>query len=281
MDLGHTMFPTDYAIGPVALGRAIEERGFESLFLPEHTHIPTTRQSPWPGGSELPNEYRHTHDPFVALAAVAATTERLRLGTGICLVVQRDPLVLAKEVASLDVLSGGRFLLGVGLGWNREEMTNHGTDPRTRTDLLVERVEAMKAIWTQDEAEYHGRFVDFGPLWSWPKPVQRPHPPVLVGGGGPTVLDRVLAIGDEWMPLRIGDLDRFARQVTELGDRAAAAGRGPVPVTVFGAARKPEALERLAEIGVTRALLSLPPAGADEVLPLLDRDAELLARVAP
>lgn len=280
MELGHTMFPTDYAVGPVELGQAVEARGFESLFFPEHTHIPVDRQSPWPGGGDLPDEYRHTLDPFVALTAVAATTERLRLGTGICLVVQRDPIVTAKEVASLDLLSGGRFLFGVGLGWNREEMANHGTDPRTRATLLVERVAAMKAIWTQDEAGYHGRFVDFDPIWSWPKPVQRPHPPVLVGGSGPTVFDRVLAVGDGWMPLRVGDLDRFARQMAELAERARDAGRDPVPVTVFGASRRPEDLERLAQLGVTRALLSLPPAGRDEVLARLDRDAELLSRVA-
>ena len=280
MELGHTMFPADYAIGPVELGRAVEERGFESLFFPEHTHIPATRMSPWPGGPELPQEYSHTYDPFVALGAVAATTERLKFGTGICLVIERDPIITAKEVASLDHLSGGRFLFGVGIGWNREEMANHGTDPRTRTALFVERIEAMKAIWAQDEASYHGRFVDFGPLWSWPKPLQRPNPPVLVGGGGPTVFDRVLAVGDGWMPLRIGDFDAFGRQMAELEARAKDAGRDPIPVSVFGASREPSLLERLAQLGVARVLLPLPAAGRDEVLSRLDRDTELLVRVA-
>jgi probable F420-dependent oxidoreductase len=275
---GLTMFPTDYAIAPAELGREAEARGFESLFFPEHTHIPVSRASPWPGGPELPEEYKHTHDPFVALSAVAAVTERLRVGTGICLVVERDPITTAKEVASLDVLSGGRFLFGIGAGWNREEMADHGTDPRTRAALLEERIEAMKAIWTEDEASYHGRFVDFDPMWSWPKPVQQPHPPVLVGGSGPTVLDRVLTLGDEWMPIRIADPETLGRQIAELQARASDAGRAPVPVTVFGASRDPGSLERLAAIGVTRAVLAVRPLGRDELLPRLDRDAELLER---
>ena len=280
MQLGITMFPTAYSMRPADLGRAVEARGFESLFFPEHTHIPLSRQSPWPGGGELPEEYKHTYDPFVALATVAAVTERLRLGTGICLVVERDPITTAKEVASLDVLSDGRVLFGVGAGWNREEMANHGTDPRTRMDLMEDRIAAMKAIWTQDEASHHGRFVDFDPIWSWPKPLQRPHPPVIVGGSGPTAIDRVLRFGDEWMPLRISTLDDLARQVAELQDRAQDAGRGTVPVTLFGASREPETLERLAEIGVSRAVLPLRSEGADRVLPSLDRAAELIGRVA-
>ncbi len=280
MDLGMVMFPTDYAIEPAELGRAVEERGFESLLFPEHTHIPVERRSPWPGGGELPREYSHSYDPFVALSAVAAVTSRLFVGTGICLVVERDPIITAKEVASLDLLSGGRVLFGVGAGWNREEMANHGTDARTRAQLMEERIEAMKAIWTQDEASFHGRFVDFDPIWSWPKPVRTPHPPVLVGGSGPTVLDRVVRIGDGWMPLRVADVDELARQFTELQDRASEADRGTIPVTAFGASRKPAVLERLAEIGVSRAVLSLPSASRDEILAILDRDTELLARVA-
>lgn len=276
MDLGVTMFPTDGAIAPVELGRAVEERGFECLLFPEHTHIPVSRQTPWPGGAALPEEYWHTHDPFVALSAVAAVTERLRIGTGVCLVIERDPIITAKEVASLDLLSGGRFLFGVGAGWNREEMANHGTDPRTRMALLVERVEAMKAIWTEDEPAYHGHLVDFDPIWSWPKPAGRSHPPVLVGGTGPTVLDRVLRIGDEWMPIRVPSLDELARRVVELQARAADAGRSPVPVTFFGAPRDPAQLARLAELGVHRAVLTLPSKGRDEVLAQLDEDAKLL-----
>jgi probable F420-dependent oxidoreductase len=275
---GIVMFPTDYAIAPAELGREVEARGFESLFFPEHTHIPVSRRSPWPGGPELPEEYKHTHDPFVALSAAAAVTGRLLVGTGICLVIERDPIITAKEVASLDFLSGGRFLFGVGAGWNREEMEDHGTDPRTRMALLQERVEAMKAIWAEDEASYHGRFVDFDAMWSWPKPAQRPHPPVIVGGSGPTVIDRVLAIGDEWMPIRMPDPDALGRQIAALQGRARDAGRGPVPVTLFGASRDPATIERLAEVGVTRAVLAIRPEERDKVLPVLDRDAGLLER---
>src|SRR5438067_39900 len=213
MKLGLAMFPTDDAVRPAELGRIAEEHGFESLFLPEHTHIPASRRSPYPGGGELPREYSHTYDPFVALATAADATERITLATGICLVVERDPITTAKEVASLDHLSNGRFLFGVGAGWNREEMENHGTDPRRRFSLMRERVEAMKAIWTQDEAEYHGEHVDFDPIWSWPKPVQEPHPPVLIGGNGEKVIDRVVAFGHEWMPnLGLTDPDEGARR---------------------------------------------------------------------
>jgi probable F420-dependent oxidoreductase len=278
--VGVTMFPTDYAIRPDELGRAVEERGFESLFFPEHTHIPASRASPWPGGPELPQEYWHTHDPFVALATVAAVTERLLVGTGVCLVVERDPIVTAKEVASLDQLSGGRFLFGIGAGWNREEMADHGTDPVTRMALLAERVAAMKAIWTQDEASYDGRFVHFDRIWSWPKPLQRPHPPVLLGGSGPGTLDRVLAVGDGWMPLRVPDDEELGRRIAALQERAGAAGRGPVPVSLFGAPRDPRRLQRLAELGVTRAVFPLPAAGRDVVLDRLDRDVAIAEQVA-
>src|SRR5215210_2976375 len=199
MDFGLAIFPTDYTLEPVELGQLAEERGFESLWFPEHTHIPASRETPWPGGSELPKEYWHTYDPFVALSAVAQVTERLKLATGICLVVERDPIITAKEVASLDRLSGGRFLFGVGAGWNREEMENHGTDPDRRFGLMRERVEAMKAIWTSDEASYHGRHVNFDRIWADPKPVQKPHPPVLVGGNADKTLDRVVSYGDEWL----------------------------------------------------------------------------------
>ena len=270
MDFGLAMFATDYSIEPGSLARLAEERGFESLWFPEHTHIPTSRRSPWPGGDELPSEYSHTHDPFVALATAAAVTERLRLGTGICLVVERDPITTAKEVASLDFLSGGRFLFGVGAGWNREEMENHGTDPDRRFGLMRERIEAMKAIWTRDEAEYHGRYVDFDPIWSWPKPAQDPHPPVIVGGNGEKVLDRVLAYGDGWIPNRVKDMDAFAKRVEELRRRAAEAGREPVPVTLYGGSRKPDALERYEQIGIARVVFWLPSAGADEVEPRVD-----------
>ncbi len=278
MKIGVYMFPTEYAINVVELGRALEERAFESLFVPEHTHIPTSRRSPWPGGDDLPEEYKHTLDPFVALAAVAAATERLLIGTGICLVVERDPITTAKEVASLDLLSGGRFLFGIGAGWNREEMEDHGTDPRTRFRLLRERVLAMKAIWTEDEAEFHGDFVDFDPLWSWPKPVQQPHPPVIVGGNGPGVRDRVLEYGDGWMPN--ASRGRVREGIDELTRRASEQGREPIPVSIFGPRPEAQTLDDYLAMGVERCVFAVPPAPADEVLPLLDRFADLAAKFA-
>ena len=273
MKFGVYMFPTDYAIDPVSLGRAVEGHGFESLFVPEHTHIPTNRRSPFPGGGELPKEYSHTLDPFVALGAVAAATERLMLGTGICLVIERDPITLAKEVASLDFISGGRVLFGIGGGWNREEMENHGTDPTRRWKVLRERIEAMQQIWTEDAAEYHGEFVDFDPIWQWPKPIQKPHPPVIIGGDGANTLQRVVRYGDGWMP--IGRRADFKNRIDELNRLAAAAGRADIPVTIFGAAPKPEVIDAYAEAGVERLLFHLPPAPRDEVLPLLEQRAEL------
>jgi probable F420-dependent oxidoreductase len=271
---GLTIFPTDYAIDPARLGRAAEDAGFEALLFAEHTHIPADRDTPRPGGGELPRRYWHTIDPFVALTAVATATERLRIGTGICLVVERDPIITAKEVASVDLLSGGRFEFGVGGGWNREEMRNHGTDPDTRFALMRERIEAMKAIWAEDEASYSGRFVEFERIWSWPKPVQKPHPPILVGGTGPKALDRVLRYGDAWMPNRVADPADLGPRIAELRERA---GRH-VPVTYFGADPDDAFVEKLAAAGVDRALLQLPDAGADEVLPLVERYADLAAR---
>jgi probable F420-dependent oxidoreductase len=275
MELGLAHFLTDYGMQPAELGRKVEERGFESLFLPEHTHIPVSRDTPYPGGTELPREYRHTLDPFVALAAAATATERLKVGTGVCLVIQRDPIVTAKEVATLDHLSNGRFLFGVGAGWNREEMQNHGTDPRTRFTRMRESVEAMKAIWTEDEAEYHGRLVDFDAIWSWPKPVQKPHPPVIVGGLGEKVLDRVVSYGDEWIPNRVKSPEELGERITELQRRAEAAGRGRIPVTVFGAKPEERLLERLRAAGVTRSLFYLRPDEPGEVERHLDELAEV------
>lgn len=276
MDFGVVTFLTDYGIAPVELGRAVEERGFDALFLTEHTHIPTSRESPWPGGPELPDRYSHTYDPFVALAAVAATTGRIALGTGVSLVAQHDPIVLAKAVASLDRIADGRFELGIGPGWNVEEMAHHGVDPGKRTARMLEHVEAMRAIWTHDEAEYHGRYVDFSPIWSWPKPTRVP--PVLIGGGGPTVLDRVLSHGDGWIPLRVpvSDLGPFAERVAELRRRGADAGRGPLPVTVYGASPKAEALEAYAAAGVDRVLFELTDPGPDSTSATL-RELDALA----
>jgi probable F420-dependent oxidoreductase len=270
-----TLMPDD-GIDPLELARAAEHHGFESLFCPDHTHVPASRETPWPHPpyGELPREYYRIRDPFVTLASVAAVTSTLKLGTSVCLVVERDPIVLAKQVATLDLVSKGRVLLGVGAGWNREEMSNHGTDPRTRMALLGERVEAMKAIWTQEQAEYHGRFVDFDPIFSWPKPVQSPHPPVIVGGNGPTVLDRILAFGDGWIPGHQRDLGGLDARIEELEDRAAAAGRGPIPITLFYA--RLDSLERYAEIGVSRCVFVLSPGPADVVLAELSELARAL-----
>ena len=278
MELGITYFPTDFGMPPVELARKVEERGFESLLLPEHTHIPVSRDSPYPAGGELPREYLHTLDLFASLAAMAAVTERLKLGTGVCLVSQRDVIVTAKEVATLDHISGGRFLFGIGAGWNIEEMRNHGTDPDTRFRRMRESVEAMKAIWTQDEAEYHGRVIDFDPIWCWPKPVQKPHPPILVGGRGERVLDRVVAYGDEWVPNRVGSPEQLGERIAELQRRAEAAGREPIPVTVFGSKPEIRLFERLRAAGVTRSLLFIDPGSPDQVERHLDQLTEVAAQ---
>jgi probable F420-dependent oxidoreductase len=274
MKFGVAIFVTEDTPSPVELGRMAEERGFESLFLPEHTHIPASRQTPYPAGGDLPPEYSRTFDPFVALAAAAAVTDRLLIGTGICLVIQRDPIVTANEVATLDQISDGRFLFGVGAGWNAEEMRNHGTDPSTRFALMRERIEAMQAIWTQDEASFAGRFVNFERIWCWPKPVQVPYPSVLVGGNGPRVLERVLAYGDEWLPNRVAGDEAMIARCKELGELAETAGRAPIPITLAGMMRDPARIERFAEAGVTRSLFWLPASGRDEVEPAMDRYAE-------
>ena len=274
MKFGVQMFPTDYAIPVTELARACEDLGFESLFFPEHTHIPTSRRTPWPGGAPLPQEYSHTLDPFVACGAAAAVTSTLRVGTGICLVIQRDPITLAKEVASVDFLSGGRFLFGIGGGWNAEEMENHGTRPAVRWKILRERILAMKQIWTSDEAEYHGQFVNFDPIWSWPKPAQRPHPPVLVGGDGPRTLERVVEYGDGWMPIGGRGGAGLAARIQELQRMAKAAGRGPIPVSIFGVPPSKEAIEAFAAMGVERVLFGLRPEPAEKAIPALKRYAE-------
>jgi len=276
MKFGITTFATDYSMRPDELARAVEDRGFDSLFLPEHTHIPASRRTPWPGGSELPREYSHIVDPFVALTAAAAHTQKLLVATGICLAIQHDPIVLAKTIASLDFVSGGRFIFGIGGGWNREEMENHGTDPRRRWSILRERVLAIKEIWTKDEAEFHGRYVNFDPIWSWPKPARKPHPPVYVGGDGPGTLERVVEYGDAWMPIMMRSQTPLSERINTLQEMAAAAGRGPIPVTVFGALPRPEVINHYAEIGVERCVLWLPSQAAAEVLPHLDRYVSLI-----
>ena len=279
MHIGICMFATDYAIRVDELARAAEDRGYESLWVPEHTHIPSSRRTPFPGGGQLPNEYSHTLDPFVSLMAAAAATTRLRVGTGICLVIERDTITMAKEVASLDLLSGGRFEFGIGGGWNAEEMEHHGTAFKTRFGKLEEQVRAMKEIWTKDVAEFHGAHVNFDPIWSWPKPVQKPHPPVLLGGESSYTLQRVVDLCDGWFP-RARAAERILNGLGELRERAAKAGRDmkTITVSVFGAPPDEAALERYAEAGITRAILRLPSDGRDAVLPLLDQWTKLIPK---
>lgn len=280
MNFGIGMFPTDFSISPVDLGRAVEGHGFESLWFPEHTHMPLKARSEEPRVAELPPDYSRSLDPFVALAAVSAGTSSLRLGTGICLVIERDPIILAKEIASLDYLSGGRVLFGVGAGWIAEEMRHHGTDPKRRFALLRERMLAMKQVWTHDEAEFHGDFVDFDPIWQWPKPVQRPHPPVFVGGEGPHVLQRVVEYGDAWMPNARGGPMELEQRMAELQRLAAEAGRAPIPVTVWSPPRDAHLLEQYEKLGVERCVFGLAAAPADQVLPRLEHYAEVARRVS-
>ena len=273
MKFGIAIFPTDYAISMTELAPLLEERGFESLWVAEHTHIPAEKPHPRDRlGSELPKHYWHTLDPFVALTAAARATKTLKVGTGVCLLIERDPIVTAKSVASVDHVSGGRFLFGIGGGWNRAEMANHGTSYETRWSLLRERVEAMKAIWTMDEAEYHGRMVDFGPILSWPKPVQKPHPPVILGGNGPNTLKRVVRYADGWMPNR-GDI---VGRIPELQRMAQDAGRGLIPVTAYGSEGGGAAeIERLRDAGIERVIYYLPADGRDAALRKLEERTEL------
>ncbi len=274
-----TMFPTDYSIQPAEIAREAEARGFESLWFPEHTHIPVERKSPWPGGPELPKMYYDVYEPFVALTAAAAVTTRLKVATGICLVVQRDPLQTAKSVATLDRISNGRFLFGIGAGWNAEEMRNHGTEFKTRLSLMRERVLAMKELWTQAKPEFHGKFVEFAPVMTWPKPVQKPHPPIHVGGGFPKAAERAIDYGDGWMP--IFGRDEILERIPEVRERVRAAGRDPdkFEISIFAAPPQPELLARARDAGVTRCVFGLPPAKAEEVLPLLDSYAELMRKL--
>jgi probable F420-dependent oxidoreductase len=277
MKFGVTIFPTDYSISPAQLAREVEARGFESLWFPEHSHIPSSRRSPWPGGPELPKMYYDVLDPFVALTAAAAVTERLLVATGICLLVQRDPIQTAKSVASLDQVSGGRFLFGIGGGWNEEEMENHGTDPSVRFGLMRERVEAMKEIWTQDKAEYHGKHVDFEPVMTWPKPIQKPHPPIHVGGAWPQAARRAVRYGNGWMPIA-GRGDHTLKVLPEFQKMIKEAGRSPkdLEVSLFGVTPDADEVKRAADAGVTRMIFGLPPADADTVLPILDQHAAVM-----
>lgn len=277
MLIGVSMFATDYAIRTDDLAREAEARGFESLWVPEHTHIPSSRRTPWPGGAELPREYSHSYDPFVALMLAAAVTNTIKVGTGICLVIERDTITLAKEIASLDRLSGGRFLFGIGGGWNAEEMEHHGTVFKTRFKKMGEQVHALKTIWTQDEAEFHGDFVNFEPLWSWPKPLQQPHPPIFLGGETSYTLQRVVDYCDGWLP-RSRRPELILQGIGELRERAAKAGRDmkTISVTASGAPGDPKLLDSYRAAGCDRCILSLPSAGRDAVLPILDTYASFI-----
>jgi probable F420-dependent oxidoreductase len=280
MHIGVFYFPTDYGIQPAELARALEERGYESVFFCEHTHIPTSRRSPYPGGGELPRCYAHTHDPFVALSFAAAATRHLRVGTAVCLVTEHDPIVLGKTIASLDQLSEGRFVFGIGAGWNAEEMENHGTPFEARFKVMGERVRAMKALWTEDEAQFHGVYENFDPVWSYPKPVQRPHPPILLGGETDHTLKRVAAYCDGWLPRAFGGFDPV-KGVERLRQVAGAAGRDPsgLQVTVFGAPADAAALHRYRAAGIQRGLLAIPDVSRDDILRLLDKNAPLAKEI--
>jgi probable F420-dependent oxidoreductase len=262
------------------LAKAVEDLRFESFFVTEHTHVPV-RDAKLPSGAPLPREYSHVFDPFLTLAAVAARTSRLRIGTGICLVIERDPILLAKEVATLDQISDGRFLFGVGGGWNSSEMRDHGTDPALRFKILRERILAMKEIWTHDKAEFHGRFVDFDPMWQWPKPNQRPYPPILVGGNGQHTLERVVEYGDGWIPLAAeyigGSGPWIQKPMAELSRLSVAAGRASIPVTVFGGPADPDIVRLYFEAGVQRYVFALPSEPASTMITQLTHLAEIAA----
>jgi probable F420-dependent oxidoreductase len=276
MRVGAFYFPTDYGINMAELARALEDRGFDSLFLPEHTHIPASRKSPFPGGGELPKRYSHTHDPFVALSFAAAATKKLRLGTGILLVPQHEPIVTAKAIASLDQLSGGRFIFGIGGGWNVEEMENHGATYQTRFKQMREHVLAMKELWTKEEASFDGEFVKFDRVWSWPKPAQQPHPPVILGGETDHTLRRVIEYCDGWFPRPRGGFD-VVKGVAHLRQMAEKAGRDPSTITtiVFGSANDAKVLESYDKAGIQSALLAIPDDSRDEILRYLDKIAPL------
>ena len=264
MKFAIAIFPTDFSISVTELAQEVEARGFESFFVTEHTHIPIRRLSVRAGDakpSDLPPHYWHTLDPFVALTAAAAVTRTLRIGTGVCLVVEHDPIDLAKQVARVDHFSDGRLIFGVGGGWNREEMANHGTAFATRWKLMRERIEAMKEIWTREEAEYHGEFVNFDPILAWPKPVQKPHPPIYLGGNAQNTLKRVVRYADGWMPNR-GD---FLSRIPELQRLAAEAGRERLPVSGYGQPTR-EQIERFIEAGVDRAVYYVPSDDRDAAL---------------
>ena len=282
MEIGASIFFTEYSISPTELAVALEERGFDSLWVAEHSHIPVLRRFSVPGGGELTRQYYDVMDPFVTLSAAAVVTKRLKLATGVCLVIQRDTIQTAKLVASIDQVSGGRFIFGIGGGWNAEEMEDHGTDYTTRFKKMREQIEAMKEIWTKDKPEYHGEIVDFPPMMTWPKPVQKPHPPIIGGGAFQYAARRAIRYGDGLIP-QASDagsgspeelLPRFRQMAKE-------AGRDPqsLSVTLGGAPEDPDRLKRYRDLGVARMNVRLPPDKADDILPVLDRWANLIRQL--
>ena len=282
LKFGVSMFFTDYSITPWELGQALEQRGFESLWAPEHSHIPLSRKSPFPGGGELPKRYADAMDPFVTLSVAAAATKTLKIGTGVCLVQQRDPIQTAKLVASIDTVSGGRFLFGIGNGWNQDEMENHGTDFKSRHKRARENIEAMKEIWSKSKAEYHGEFVNFDPMMAWPKPVTKPHPPVIVGGAFPWSARRAIRYGDGWIPQAArGAYSEIADMIPEFRKMATEAGREPasIPITVWFPRREPDLMKRYMDLGVERVVLNLDSEPAAKILPELDAMAAFIAKV--
>ena len=275
MHVGIAMFATDYSMPPAALAAALEERGFESLWLPEHSHIPLSRKSRYPSGGDLPKKYFDVMDPFVVMGACAAATNTLKIGTGICLVPQRDTIQTAKSVATIDQISNGRFLFGIGSGWNADEMADHGTDFKTRNKRMKEQIEAMRAIWTETKPEYHGEFVDFGPMMTWPKPIQKPCPPVMVGGEFPYAARRALDYGDAWVPHAKRPKYHILEKLPEFREMEKEAGRS-IPVTAFGVEHEPDAWAAYADAGVERIIISMESEPAEQVLPQLDKWAERL-----
>ncbi len=278
MDFGVSMFMTDYCIPAADLARALEERGFELLWNPEHSHIPTSRKTPFPGGGDVPKMYYDAMDPFVTLTAAAAVTTKLRVGTGVCLVIQRDTIQTAKIAASLDQVSGGRFLFGIGGGWNQDEMEDHGTVYATRFKKMREQIEAMREIWTKPKPEYHGDIVEFPPMMTWPKPVQNPMP-VIVGGAFPHAARRAVRYGNGWVPIagrgNIEDtIPKFKEMLAEAGRSLA-----DVPISMFGAPEDADTIKRYADMGVTRVVAACPPEKADKTLPVLDKWAALIRNV--
>ena len=280
MEFGASIFFTDYSITPAELAVALEERGFDSLWAAEHSHIPVPRRTPPPGGGELHKRYYDVMDPFVTLTAAACATKKLKVATGICLVIQRDTIQTAKLVASIDQVSGGRFLFGIGGGWNAEEIEAHGTVFTTRMQKMREQIEAMKAIWTENKPEYHGDIVNFDTMMTWPKPAQKPHPPVILGGAFPQAARRAIRYGNGWVPIagrgaKLEDyLPAYKQMLAEAGRSLA-----EVPITMFGVPQNEDTLKRYRDLGVARVVAGLPPENAEKTLPVLDRWAELMRKV--